>query len=126
VLNLRNQVMRTDLPTNLEIKLSYRENYLSFDFAALDYTAPAKNRYAYQMEGLDDGWIEAGTRRHADYPDLKPGTYTFRMKASNSLLADWMVSWLGVFDFCGNRSRRGEAALERPGEAQPRPGKPSP
>ncbi len=83
-LNLRNQVLRTDLPLDEEIKLSYRENYLSFDFAALDYTAPAKNQYAYQMEGLDDDWVEAGTRRHADYPNLKPGTYTFRVKASNN------------------------------------------
>ena len=36
------------------------------------------------MEGLDADWIEAGTRRHADYPDLQPGTYTFRVKASNN------------------------------------------
>ena len=83
-LNLRNQVLRTDLPPDEQIKLSYRENYLSFDFAALDYAAPAKNQYAYKMEGLDADWVEAGTRRHADYPDLKPGTYTFRVKASNN------------------------------------------
>ncbi len=83
-LNLKNQPLRTDLLPDEQIKLSYRENYLSFDFAALDYTAPAKNQYAYKMEGLDADWIEAGTRRHADYPDLKPGTYTFRVKASNN------------------------------------------
>lgn len=83
-LNLRNQVLRTDLPPNEQIKLSYQENYLSFDFAALDYTAPAKNQYTYKMEGLDMDWVEAGARRHADYPDLKPGTYTFRVKASNN------------------------------------------
>jgi len=83
-LNLRNQVLRTDLPPDEQIKLSYRENYLSFDFAALDYTSPAKNQYAYRMEGLESDWVNAGTRRHADYPDLKPGTYTFRVKASNN------------------------------------------
>ena len=83
-LNLRNQVLRTDLLPDEQIKLSYRENYLSFDFAALDYAAPAKNQYAYRMEGLEADWVEAGTRRHADYPDLKPGTYTFRVKASNN------------------------------------------
>jgi signal transduction histidine kinase/ligand-binding sensor domain-containing protein len=83
-LNLRDQVLRTDLQDNEQVRLPYRENYLSFDFAALDYTAPAKNQYAYKMEGLDDDWVEAGTRRHADYPDLKPGTYTFRVRASNN------------------------------------------
>ncbi|MBP1703782.1 MAG: signal transduction histidine kinase, partial [Chloroflexi bacterium] len=82
--NQNNQALRTDLLPNEQIKLTYRENYLSFDFAALDYTAPAKNQYAYKMEGLEADWIEAGTRRHADYPDLKPGTYTFRVKASNN------------------------------------------
>ncbi len=83
-LNLKNQALRTDLLLDEQITLSYQENYLSFDFVALDYTAPAKNQYAYKMEGLDAGWIEAGTRRHADYPDLRPGTYTFRVKASNN------------------------------------------
>jgi signal transduction histidine kinase len=36
------------------------------------------------MEGLEADWVDAGTRRHADYPDLKPGTYAFRVKASNN------------------------------------------
>jgi signal transduction histidine kinase/ligand-binding sensor domain-containing protein len=83
-LNLNNQPFRTDLKPDEQIRLTYLENYLSFDFTALDYTVPAKNQYAYKMEGLDSDWIEAGTRRHADYPDLKPGTYTFRVKASNN------------------------------------------
>jgi ligand-binding sensor domain-containing protein/signal transduction histidine kinase len=83
-LNLRNQPLRTDFLADEQVELSYWENYLSFDFAALDYTSPAKNQYAYKMEGLDTGWIEADTRRHADYPDLKPGEYIFRVKASNN------------------------------------------
>jgi signal transduction histidine kinase/ligand-binding sensor domain-containing protein len=83
-LNLYNQPFRSDLFPDEQIRLTYQENYLSFDFAALDYTAPAKNQYAYRMEGIDSAWIEAGTRRHVDYPDLKPGTYTLRVKASNN------------------------------------------
>lgn len=83
-LNVNNRALRTDLSPDEYITLSYQENYLSFDFAALDYTAPAKNQYAYRMEGLETDWVEAGVRRHAEYPDLKPGTYTFRVKASNS------------------------------------------
>ena len=54
-LNLNNQPFRTDLPPDEQIRLTYQENYLSFDFAALDYTVPAKNQYAYKMEGLDSG-----------------------------------------------------------------------
>ncbi len=83
-LNLSNKVLRTDLLPNEYVKLSYKENYLSFDFAALDYTSPAKNQYAYKMVGLESEWNEVGNRRHADYPDLKPGTYTFRVTATNN------------------------------------------
>jgi signal transduction histidine kinase len=83
-LNLNNQSLRTDLQPDEQVKLPYRENNLSFDFAALDFAAPAKNQYAFIMEGLDTDWVLAGERRHADYPDLKPGTYTFRVMASNN------------------------------------------
>lgn len=83
-LSLNNKPLRSDLMPDEAIQLSYKENNLSFDFVALDYTAPARNQYAYKMEGLDSAWTEAGTRRHAVYPDLKPGSYTFRVKASNN------------------------------------------
>jgi hypothetical protein len=83
-LNLRDQALRTDLPPDEQIKLSYQQNYISFDFVVLDYTAPAKNQYSFKMDGIDSDWVQAGTRRHADYPDLKPGSYTFRVKAANN------------------------------------------
>ena len=81
---LENRLLHTDLPPTSRSGCPTGQNYLSFDFAALDYAAPAKNQYAYKMEGLEADWLAAGTRRHADYPDLKPGTYTFRVKASNN------------------------------------------
>ena len=83
-LNLRNQVLRTDLSTDEYVKLSYRDNYISFDFVALDYAAPTKNQYAYKMTGLKSDWIEIGNRKHVDFPDLKPGDYTFRVAATNN------------------------------------------
>ena len=36
------------------------------------------------MEGLDEDWVYAGTRRYAEYRDLNPGTYLFRVKGSNN------------------------------------------
>jgi DNA-binding NtrC family response regulator/ligand-binding sensor domain-containing protein len=83
-LNVFNQPFLMDLPSNKKIELSYKQNFLSFDFASLDYTKPEKNLYAYKMEGLDQNWNYTGTRRHADYPDLKPGEYIFRVKGSNN------------------------------------------
>ena len=78
-----NQTVRSDLAADEQLKLSYKENFLSFEFAALDYAAPEQNQYAYRMEGLDRDWVYAETRRHVDYPGLKPGRYTFRVKGSN-------------------------------------------
>jgi signal transduction histidine kinase/ligand-binding sensor domain-containing protein len=82
--SVSNITIRTDLSEGEELEFSYDENFLSFDFAALDYTDSEQNQYAYQMEGLDDEWINAGTRRHADYPNLQPGNYVFRVKGSNN------------------------------------------
>jgi serine phosphatase RsbU (regulator of sigma subunit)/ligand-binding sensor domain-containing protein len=66
------------------LKLSYRDNFFSFVFAALDYTNPAKNQYAYKLEGFDEDWIYCGIRRYASYTNLDGGEYAFRVKGANS------------------------------------------
>jgi signal transduction histidine kinase/ligand-binding sensor domain-containing protein len=67
-----------------EIVLEPGESVFSLSFAALEFTAPERNRYAYRMEGVDRDWVQAGTRREARYTNLDPGTYLFRAKACNS------------------------------------------
>ncbi len=66
------------------ITLERDQNFFSFEFTALDYTAPAKNRYAYRLEGFDRDWVEAGTRRLASYTNVGPGHYLFRVRGSNN------------------------------------------
>lgn len=66
------------------IRLKWRENFFAFEFAALDYSAPENNQYAYKLEGFDKEWIQAGNRNYASYTNLKGGDYTFRVKAANS------------------------------------------
>jgi ligand-binding sensor domain-containing protein/signal transduction histidine kinase len=66
------------------LNLSWRQNVFSIGFAALNFTQPQENRYAYKMEGFDANWIAAGTRRYATYTNLDPGEYVFRVKASNN------------------------------------------
>lgn len=66
------------------LELAHNENFISFDFVALNYLLAEKNQYAYRLEGLDPNWATCGTRRYANYTDLRPGTYTFRVKASNN------------------------------------------
>ncbi len=79
-----NQTIQTNLASNQSIQLSYRDNFISFDFSALDYNAPEKNQYAYMLDGVDQDWVYAGTRRYASYTNLRGGNYTFRVKASNN------------------------------------------
>jgi signal transduction histidine kinase/CheY-like chemotaxis protein/ligand-binding sensor domain-containing protein len=67
-----------------EITLPYRENFISFEFAALDYAAPAKNRYRYKLEGVDKEWSEPTSNRFVNYTELKGGNYVFRVIGSNS------------------------------------------
>lgn len=69
---------------NPDIVLKHRDNVFSFEFAALHYAAPQKNRYAYRLEGFDEDWIETdATRRFAVYTNMDHGDYTFRVKAAN-------------------------------------------
>jgi signal transduction histidine kinase/ligand-binding sensor domain-containing protein len=66
------------------IELSYKDNMITFEFTALNYTSPEKNQYAYQMVGFDTGWIRSGTERKATYTNLDGGEYIFRVKGSNN------------------------------------------
>jgi two-component sensor histidine kinase/ligand-binding sensor domain-containing protein len=76
---LQKHISETD-----EIRLSHRQNVITFTFSALNYAGTPKNRYAYKMEGFDKDWNEAGTKRTATYMNLRPNTYVFRVKASNN------------------------------------------
>ena len=71
-------------PVEAHIELNHLETFFSFEFAALNYTRPDKNRYAYYLEGLEEGWVEADTRRVASYTNVPAGSYTFRVKGSNN------------------------------------------
>lgn len=59
-------------------------NSLAVEFAALDYTSPERNLYAYRLDGYDRDWITTdASRRLAVYANLSPGTYTLRLRGSN-------------------------------------------
>jgi ligand-binding sensor domain-containing protein/signal transduction histidine kinase len=66
------------------LSLSYRDAVFSFEFAGMHYADPQRNRYAYQLEGFDPGWVTADAgKRFATYTNLDPGQYVFRVKAAN-------------------------------------------
>jgi len=65
------------------LRLPYDQNNLSFEFAALDFIDPSKNRYRYRLVGLDANWVENGNDRFAYFTHLAPGRYEFRVQGSN-------------------------------------------
>ena len=67
-----------------KLKLSYKQNILSFKFAALDYGNSVKNQYKYILEGFDKDWNTTNAnKRFATYTNLPGGDYVFKVIASN-------------------------------------------
>ncbi|GAB3762384.1 hybrid sensor histidine kinase/response regulator transcription factor [Spirosoma pomorum] len=92
-LHINNQLVRTadpdspiqeDISTATNISLTYRQNFLAFDFAALQFNQPSKNQYRYRLIGLDKDWVYGGNYPTATYTNLSPNTYTFIVNASNT------------------------------------------
>jgi signal transduction histidine kinase/ligand-binding sensor domain-containing protein/DNA-binding response OmpR family regulator len=90
-----------------KLEVPFNEAVISFDFAALEYSAPRKISYAYFLEGWDKGWTYSGKIRTANYTHLREGNYTLRIKCTNAdgssnlneytlkitILPPWYRSW---------------------------------
>ena len=69
-------------PARLEIGPGHRQ--FEFRYTALSFVDPDRVRFKYQLEGLDPDWVDAGTRRVANYGHVPPGAYQFRVMACNN------------------------------------------
>ena len=77
---LEHPIFRTE-----ELVLSHNDDVLTIEFAALHYTNPSKNLYAYRMQGFSDAWVRVdANRRFATFTDLRPGQYLFSVRGANS------------------------------------------
>jgi ligand-binding sensor domain-containing protein/signal transduction histidine kinase len=99
--------LQQSITSTNKIVLGHHQSTFSIDFALLSYTAPEIPEYAYKMEGLDKNWTYLKTNRKAYFTELAPGTYVFKVKASNSdgvwnpketsliieILPPWWRSW---------------------------------
>jgi signal transduction histidine kinase/streptogramin lyase len=74
----------SSVETTHNVVLVWPENSFEFEFAALSYSQPNKNRYAYKLEGFDTNWHFIGTKRDGRYTNLPGGDYTLLLKGSNS------------------------------------------
>jgi len=77
-------ILKNDISYTKKIVLNYKQSSIAFNFIALNYVTSHNNQYLYKLDGLDSGWNKAGMERKAIYTNLGPGTYTFRVKASNN------------------------------------------
>ncbi len=76
--------LRRHISDTPEITLHYTDDIFAFEFSALNYRQPEKNRFKYKLENFDKDWVETGyLYRRATYTDLPDGRYVFRVKASN-------------------------------------------
>ena len=77
-------ILENTIETSKKITLNHQQRILTLEFASLDFNAPDRNQYRYQLVGADDTWVEAGDRRSATFLNLQPNEYTFRVQGSNS------------------------------------------
>ncbi|MEO0971695.1 MAG: EAL domain-containing protein [Pseudomonadota bacterium] len=85
-IRILNQPADTGLPPSLVemLTLEHTQNMISFEFAALDFTAPDENRYEYRLVGFDRDWNAVGPLNQATYTNLDAGRYEFQVRAANS------------------------------------------
>jgi signal transduction histidine kinase/ligand-binding sensor domain-containing protein/DNA-binding response OmpR family regulator len=76
--------LRATLPHARSIALTYNQNVFSIDFAAIDFRHPELYLYTYKLENYDLDWHPVGPDRTADFFNVPPGEYRFRVKAAGS------------------------------------------
>ena len=76
--------LRRNITETKRLVLRHDQGVFTLEFAALDFSAPEKNRYAYKLDGLDAEWNDVGGKRVAAYTHLPPGSYTFRVRGTNN------------------------------------------
>ncbi|MFY0628292.1 MAG: hypothetical protein JXR07_18495 [Reichenbachiella sp.] len=93
------------------IQLSFEDNVISIGYTAIDYSDAEKNNYSYILDGFENNWNHVENNRTATYTNLEPGSYVFRVRASNEkgLMSEietklvlkieppfWMTKWFRI------------------------------
>jgi signal transduction histidine kinase/CheY-like chemotaxis protein len=73
-----------DIWGKTSITLAHTQNLLTFEFAALEFSNPARNQYRYQLVGVDKSWVALGNKNSIQFANLAPGDYTFKVQGSNN------------------------------------------
>ena len=86
-------VDRRPVPCDKPVRLSPAQTSFEIQYTALSFLNPERIRFKYKLEGLDQDWIDAGSRRTAYYSHVPPGDYSFKVIAANS---DWVWNMQGT------------------------------
>ena len=76
--------LKQSLDNTPVLRLKYNQNDIIVSYCALNYLYPEQNLYAYRLSGYEKQWNYVGNRQEAYYTRLRPGKYTFEVKASNN------------------------------------------
>lgn len=101
------RILQQSIEFTEALVLPYAQNSISLQFAALDYTRPERNRFKFYLAGAENEWAHEGFEHTAQYLNLAPGRYTFRVLGANSdgvwseqtaalrieVLPPWWRSW---------------------------------
>ena len=71
------------LNTGAPVRLKHDQNFISIEYANLQFGNLTSNHYYYRLSGVDHAWVNAGTRGSAEYTDLAPGSYVFEVTTEN-------------------------------------------
>lgn len=66
------------------LELSYKENIIRIEFAALNFIQPEKNQYQYQLKGFSDQWFKLENAHEVVFTNLDAKKYTLNVKAANN------------------------------------------
>ncbi len=78
-----NQAIKQDISVAKQIDLDYKQDF-SISYAAINFTLPQQNRYAYRLKGFNKSWNYVGSTTTAYYTNLDPGEYLFMVRACNN------------------------------------------
>ena len=67
------------------IKIPSGIQSITLNYGSTSLAAPERIRFRYKLDGSDQGWSDTVASRQVVYKNLGPGTYLFRIVASNSV-----------------------------------------
>ncbi len=102
-----NSPLLQNIADTKEIVLNHKQTNIGIEFVAINYFISEKNSYSYVLENSSEEWSKASSNRLVKYNNLKPGEYTFKVKAANNdgvwsnsdtvlkikVLAPWWKRW---------------------------------